>query len=144
MTVDIETDPKWRALRGKLGELTLSAPCDNAFVLDAWGNLWCSAMSAKRESLDAIVTATDAALRALKPPLPRGGKLDRVVRLHLDAYLRSFGSAYILFLLFPASFDVDHVRPIVNAELPRIAALTAALPPPEGPGSSSNEGFGAA
>jgi hypothetical protein len=144
MAADIETHPKWRALRRTLAGLTISANCSNAFVLDAWGNLWCSAASAKRESLDSIVSTTESALRALKPPLPRGGKLDRVVRLHLDAYLRSFGGAYVLFLLFPDSFDVHQIRPIVTAELPAIASLTAALPPPEGPGSAGSEGFGIA
>ena len=53
-------------------------------------------------------------------------------------------NASILFLLFAEPFDAEQVRPVVTAALPNIASLTAGLPPPEGPGSSSSEGFGRA
>lgn len=136
--------PATRALRHALAGLTISADCTNALVLDGRSTVLCEAHESSDAALEQVVSVTTSALRVLKPSLLRGGKLDRVWRLHLTAYLRSFGGAYVLFLHFSGAIDADRTRQIIAAELPAIASLTDGLPPPGGSGPASGEAFGTA
>jgi len=141
---DIEDHPSWKALRSLLQDLRTNAGGENAFVLDASGNVWCSAHSADEASLLRIVGFAETILRAQKPPITRGGKLDRIVRHPFNAYARSFGGAYVVLVPFGDANNTDAVRSLVATALPLVEALTTSLPPPEGPGGASNEGVGVA
>ena len=37
--------PEWEALRARLAALAAESRAHNAYVLDAWGTLWCAAHS---------------------------------------------------------------------------------------------------
>jgi len=60
--------------------------------------------------------------------------------------MRSFGT-YVLLALFSRPLEPQSLRQTRGAvarALPRIDALTLALPAPDGPGSGGAEGFGVA
>ncbi len=134
--------PGHRALRQVLSALTISADSSNAFVLDARSKVLCHARLDPDEAAKQVRSVCASALRALNPALARGGKLERVWRLHIDAYLHSFDSAYVLFVLFPGAFDPEQAREAVLADLPAISELTSKLPPSGGSGPSAGEAFG--
>lgn len=137
-----ETDvPEWLALQDRLVTLTTFTGAHNAYVVDAWLNIWCSAHSydAALEGLARDLTRT--ALGTLRPSLQRGGRLDRSLPC---TYMRSYAGVYVLLLRFSGEFEDRAVQSAVAAALPAIEALTVALPPPDGPGAGGAEGFGVA
>jgi hypothetical protein len=133
--------PEWQRLASALAALAAECGAQNAYVLDAWANLWCSAHAYDRFGGDVAMQVTDAQLRKLKVPLNRGGRLHAVTSTD---YLRSFAGIYVVLLHFVEPFDADAMLTATDAALPRIETLTLLLPPPEGPGSGSAEGFGVA
>jgi len=146
---DIEEHPSWLALREELGGITAATGAANAYVLDAWGNLWCSARSVPENILQFAVRIAEFIVRTTKPPITRGGKLDQSVPTQgaVAGYIRSFSGVYILLVLSETRMDrgtIQVLRAIITRALPRIEALTLSLPPPDGPGPSSGEGFGVA
>ncbi len=140
---------RWHAPRtfqnGRLAAAlaTLAKECgaQNAHVLDAWANLWCSADAYDGPGGDLAIGLTDAQLKKLRLPLNRGGRLHCATATD---YFRSFAGIYVVNLHFAGPFDADAVLTATDAALPRIEALTLLLPPPEGPGSGGAEGFGVA
>jgi hypothetical protein len=136
---------EWEELRGELERVAAAALAYNAYVLDAWDVMWCAAHSFTAvygEDLAAIVHAA-AAKKGVS--LTRGGKLDTSVsgpKGH--AYLRTYGSCYVVVLRYAGPFDESKARDVATAALPRLEALTLLLPPPGGPGSSGNEAAGTA
>jgi hypothetical protein len=134
--------PEWQRLADALGDLSRESGATNGYVLDAWANLWCAGndLYLGGES-GPIMELTQAQLLSLPRPLNRGGRIDRAQGL---TYFRSFAGIYVVVLRFQAPFDLAALRPVVTKALPRIEALTLALPPPEGPGSGGAEGVGVA
>lgn len=136
---------QWRELRRRLVILAEECGAQNACVLDAWGNLWCSGYVADWSEQSRAITAVERALAQLHRPLQRGRRLDgRLLHGGEHLYVRSFANVYLTLLRFPGSFAEDPVRDAVAKALPGIEALTIALPPPSGPGSASGAGFGVA
>lgn len=132
---------EWLRLQHRLGDLASEAGAQNAFVLDAWANLWCAAHSYDGSAAQLATLATERALASVRPPLPRGGHIDGEF---FFGYIWSFAGVYVLVLRFTRTFDAEPVRVLVVKALPSIEALTLALPPPDGPGSGTSEGFGTA
>jgi hypothetical protein len=145
---DISEHPNWIALRAELLHIAKMSGATEVYVLDAWGNLWCSAHRAAEATLLRAVAVVESALRALKRPLARGGTIDQVLDLdETHGYIRSFAGVYVVLVLFggpPGNRNRPVSRGIVGRALPRIEALTIGLPPPDGSGSSSGEAFGVA
>lgn len=134
--------PEWLELRGQLLALTESSGAHNSYVLDAWANVWCAA---RGFDWPGAVGVAQVVVAGLRPALQRGGRVDRALhRREGHGYVRSFAAVYLLLLRFSGPYAVAPVRQAIAEALPRIEALTLALPPPEGPGSGTNEGFGVA
>jgi hypothetical protein len=89
---------------------------------------------------------TKNALAALKTPLSRGGRLDRALIPSREDYglFRTFSGVYVLLLRSLVPVDGASWPGAITEALPRIQALTLALPPPDGPGSGTAQGFGVA
>ncbi len=117
-----------------------TAKAFNAYVLDAWDNVWCAARGFNNLPRDELVDFVHHAAQRAGISLARGGHLDTSLSDRMGhAYLCSYASCYVLLLRFSGSFDVANVRNAVRAALPRLEALTLRLPPDGGPGSSDGE-----
>jgi hypothetical protein len=117
----------------------------NAYIVDAWGNLWCSAHTVEWRCQSAAIDVVKTELARAELPLQRGGKIDRQGhQRNGSTYLRSFAGVFVLLVRFESPFDQDLVRSVVGATLRRLEGLVVSLPPPNGPGSGSAEGFGVA
>jgi hypothetical protein len=135
--------PEWVALQQELELLVTQTSSDNAYVLDAWGNVWCAARPALGPTQKAIIKIALAEVDALQPPLQRGGRLDRMLEgMAEHSYARSFATVYVLLVSFRGSVSTLDARRTIAMVLPRIEALTVALPPPDGPDAGSAQGFG--
>jgi hypothetical protein len=135
--------PAWVALQGELRLLVTRTSSDDAWVLDAWGNVWCATRPVLEDQAR-IIKAVLAELEALKPPLQRGGRLDRVLGgAAACSYARSFATVYVLVVSFPGPVPKFVARQAIATALPRIEALTISLPPPDGSSPGSAAGFGA-
>ena len=136
---------EWEALRKELEALAEATRAFNVYVVDAWDNVWCAARwfdSVYPDDLAALVRA-EVTRRGVS--LQRGGKLDAsVVGAKGHAYIRTYGSCYVLVLRFAGPFDSAATREAVVGVLPRLERLTLGLPPPDGPGSSGHEALGSA
>ena len=132
--------PAWVRLAVALNRLARAAGVDNAYVLDASTQCWCSAHSYEDAPPDGLVELTERALSGLAKPLARGGKLRTSVNTNRsgNVYLCSFASIYILALRSARPIGSEAIRR-VDAALPDIEALTLALPSPEDPGSDAGE-----
>ncbi|WP_437756922.1 hypothetical protein [Sorangium sp. So ce1389] len=128
--------PEWKALRDALRDLVARAGGRAAAVVDASGSLFCT------WPVEASVLPLAARFleRELTEPrclaLRRGGRLRAAhpAAPGEDSYLAtSFGGIYVLVLWFDGPFEPDFQKARLQRELPRIEALTAALPPPDGP-----------
>jgi hypothetical protein len=130
---------QWEALRRELESVAQRAKAFNAYVFDAWDNQWCAARGFSDVPRDDLVDIVHTAI-GRRTPLRRGGTLDTVVSGRTGhAYLKSFGSCYVLLLRYAGGFDDDLTRTVVMDELARIEALTMALPSPDGPGSDATD-----
>jgi len=135
-----------KELELELGELVKTTKAFNAHVFDAWDNLWCSARGNRQMRRDDLADIVHAAIaRAQKPPLARGSTLDMSLSGRMGhAFLKTFGSCYVLLLRFSGPFDEGEVRSAVALSLPRVELLTLRLPPSGGPGSDGSEAVGRA
>ena len=130
----------WEDLRNELERVATGAHAYNAYVLDAWDVLWCAAHSFAAVYEEDLVAIVHAAGSKKGISLSRGGKLDTSLSSPKGhAYLRTYGSCYVVVLRYAGPFDESKARDVVTAALPRLEALTLLLPPPDGPGSSGNE-----
>jgi len=138
--------PAWQRLRDALGELCRQTGAAYAAVLDESNCVWC-VWNVSPDNLGAVVRLYEREVANLVVPLRRGGRLSvtHIEESSTDVYLaESFGGLYILALWFHGPFDPVLPRARVLRALPRIARLTLALPPPDGPDSSSAAGRGRA
>jgi hypothetical protein len=131
--------PEWQALQMDLELIVKATRAFNAYVFDAWDNMWCAARGFSEVSRDDLVDIVHAGIRG-RSPLARGGHLDIAMSDRMGhRYLRSYGSCYVLLLRFSAPCDVTAIRASVGAALARLETLTLRLPPAGGPGSSGSE-----
>jgi hypothetical protein len=141
----VSTSSEWEELRVELDALANAAVAFNAYVVDAWGIVWCAARyfeSVYPEDLADLVRLAEARRHVR---VTHGGKLDAVLSGSKGhAYLRTYASCYVVLLRYAGPFDEPKARDVVSAALPRLEAITLRLPPPEGPGSSGNEAAGSA
>lgn len=136
---------EWEALQRELDQVANAVDAYNAYVLDAWDNLWCSARHFDLVYNEDLVAIVRAATAPKGVPLTHGAKLDTCLPAPKGhSYLRTYGSCYVVVLRFGGTFDETKTREVVTAALPRIEALTLRLPPPNGPGTGSNEAVGTA
>jgi hypothetical protein len=141
----VSTSREWEALQRELEAVAGAAEAYNAYVLDAWDNLWCAARHFDAVYQEDLVAIVQAATESKGGTLQRGAKLDTCLpgpKGH--SYLRTYGSCYVVVLRFGGAFDETKARDVVSAALPRIEALTLRIPPPNGPGTGSNEAVGSA
>lgn len=136
--------PEWVELRRQLTRLATDTRALYAYVLDNRGRIWCTSESVDWDGQSPATSLVLRELAKLSKPLHRGGRLDRFIGRSDNAYARSFGGLYVLLLRFTALRDAIAVRAEVASALPRIEALVAGLPPPDGPGTEGAEGVGVA
>jgi hypothetical protein len=136
-----EDFPEWERLGTALLALVEACGARNAFVLDAWANLWCSGNAYDGPDGDLAMDLAHELLSSLAVPLNRGGRIDRVEH---RSFLKSFAGIYVLALLFDGPFSPAQVRAAIDKALPGIEALTLLLPPPEGPDAGGAQGSGIA
>jgi len=131
---DGEATP-WDALRETLARLVEETGAEAAAVLDQSNDLWCAspptndvALAAERLQERELSGARGASLR-------KGAHLSMArIEEHGDSYVaESFAGIYVVALWFAGTFDPFTARARLRAALPRIEALTLALPPPDGP-----------
>jgi len=125
-------------LARELRALAESVHATNAFVFDAWGIIWCSATLTFGDEETRLYAQVPEVLEAVAPPLPRGGKLDRIFEHSASPmYCVSFAASYVLGLWLSPEVSEFQMRRLVKQALPRIEAITLSLPPPDGPDISS-------
>ncbi len=136
--------PAWVELEQELIDLRIALDARNAYILDAWGNLWCAGdgveWSGQWEQAISIITT---AVRAAPKSLQRGGALDEAIPRR-SAYLKSFAGVYVVLVRFRGHFEVATARRAVATALPNLEKLTLLLPPPDGPDAGGASGFGSA
>lgn len=133
-----------------------------AAIVDANNILWCwsKPLPPLSDRWGDVVPLTDAfhanEIAKLSPPLRRGRQLSIARQpVHIESprgYLRlvdgippswrsyvaeSFAGLYVVVVWFRAGVDLAPHRELVREALPKIAALTAVLPPPDGPDASA-------
>jgi len=131
---------EWRALRDELEAISARTHAFNAYVFDAWDNLWCSAHSFESVASDDLLGFVHRMLARSHVSLVRGGVLDDCVSDSRGyVYVRSYASCYVLVLRFSSRPECSLARAVVEAELDKLEALTLKLPPSDGPGTSGAE-----
>jgi hypothetical protein len=133
-------DPALNALHRALCELVTDCTAKGAAVIDDGNGLWCVseapfAKAADRFYREEIAMRPDVQLK-------RGGGLHLVRHDAPEhAYVaESFASIYVVIVFFDAAFDPFTARTNVRKALPKIEALTLALPPPFGPDAGGSSG----
>jgi hypothetical protein len=137
-------NPALAALHGALLDLASECQAACVAVIDDGNGLWCTSHAgfepaADRFYRDEIATNPDVHLRRGKPlHVARHGEPDR------SYVAESFASIYVAIVFFAGPFDPFTARTRLRAALPRIEALTLALPPPFGPDGAEGAGQGRA
>jgi len=125
--------PAVQRLAKELERLAVDVYASHAIVFDAWGLVWCAGPSLEGNSQAILLTQIKTVLEGLSKPLARGGKLDALYGTLVPVlYCRSFASVYVLALWTSKSTVEFLMRKAVRDALPKIEALTVALPPPGG------------
>lgn len=133
--------PEWASLARALDEIASDADARNAVVTNAWGHLWCRAAPLSGEALEQLLALAARIAGEARPPLPRGGKIDRTRADGSEHWVaRSFAGVYVLIVLYDGAFTPARARSVINAHLAQIEALTLALPSPDGPDATSGAG----
>jgi hypothetical protein len=143
--VSIRTNnPALTALRKALADLASECEAACVAVIDDGNGLWCTShggfeVAADRFYREEIALQPDVHLRRGKPfHVVRDTPPDR-------AYVaEAFASIYVAIMFFDRGFDPFTARSRLRAALPRIEALTLALPPPFGPDAGESGGQGRA
>ena len=142
MSRSVSDSPAWRALQLLLDEIRGVTGAQNALVFDSSCRMWCAALAYFTMDPTLAAETVAGALAGLDTPLHRGGVLDGPTPRHLGfGYARAFANVYVLLLRFSGPFEVTLVRDTTEPFLPRLEALTLALPPPEDPGGADGEGL---
>ena len=134
------SDPALSALQRALSDLVDECNGAGAAVIDDGNGLWCTSDRGFDPAADRFYREEIAARPDVQ--LKRGGHL-HVVRQDPPehAYVaESFASIYVVVLWFDRPFDPFTTRAVVRRALPRIEALTLALPPPFGPDAGVGAG----
>ena len=135
-----DDSPEWRELQAALESVSSKARAFNAYVFDAWGKLWCAAHGFSEMPRDDLFDLIRTAVARSGTPLQRGGALDTCLSGRTGhAYLKTFGSCYVLQLRYAGPFDQKSACAAVAKALPVIEALTLRLPPSGGPGGHASE-----
>jgi hypothetical protein len=138
--VATDDSPEWQDLRAALESVSSEARAFNAYVFDAWGTLWCAALGFSEMPRDDLFDLVRAGVGRSGTSLARGGTLDTCLSGRTGhAYLRTFGSCYVLLVRYAGPFDQKSARAAVVEALPVIEALTLRLPPSGGPGGHGSE-----
>ncbi len=125
--------PEWAELRRELDSVATAVGAENGYVLDAWCNLWCSAYEEDPEMRSGVIELVRDELDSLELPLPQGGWIDRRAHQYRGhAYLKSFGSVYVLVLRHAAPFDLTAQQKAVAEALETIEPLVVGLAPHPG------------
>ena len=138
-------NPEWRALYEALADLCDETGATHGAVFDEAPIMWCAYNTDEVTPHDVEISATDVFTREVAPikaSVRRGARLS-VCRSGRDDALyiaESFAGIYVLALWFRARFLEELVRARVRIALPKIEALTLALPPPDGPDETSGAG----
>lgn len=124
---------EYSSLIEALGELRDEMGAEEALVVDAHGLLWaCSSSLMKADALLRLETELNHVFDSLPKPLSRGGKISGAMpTLAGHSFFRSFAGIYLLGAWFAQPFAEASIRALVKRALPRIEALTLALPPPD-------------
>ena len=129
----------------ELLDLVSRTSAANAFVFDAWGLIWCSAILTYGDDRERLYLQVKTILDGLEPPLQRGTKLDRIFSDDVTSmYCVSFAATYVLAVWVAPETNVFLMRRLTKDALPRIEAMTLSLPPPDGSGGSSGAQHGRA
>jgi hypothetical protein len=145
-------DPELRALSEELTHLGRLRFVCGVYVFDAWLNFLCTARMVDPIPLSLVQATIRDAVQAAGKPLHRGGKLDTLLPCgNGTAFIHSYAGIYVLVVRFgdlpdePLPSDASVVvRAASLRALPKISRLTLALPPPDGSGPGSAQGFGVA
>jgi hypothetical protein len=135
----MDDSPEWQALQRELEAVAREAKAFNAYVFDAWDKLLCSAHGFSEMPRQDLLDLIRAGIGRAGKPLQRGGTLDTCVTRPGHAYLKTYGSCYVVLVRYPGPFNEKLTRSSVADALPRIEALTLRLPPSGGPGSHPGE-----
>jgi len=138
-------NPAWAALSRALAGLCNALGATHAAIFDESCLMWCAYFASPNASTEDLgerlekdaMVVFERHVAPIKDQMRRGGSRLRVCRSGPalgDFYVvESFANIYVLAVWFAGRFpelpSIQHVR----RELPRIEALTAALPPPDGP-----------
>lgn len=121
--------PAWSTLRERLALLLTASGTREGYVFEAGGGLRCTDRAVPEERQRAVIELVRTISAAVRPPLVRGGRLDRVVSDgEGNGYVRSFAGAHVLLLTSPEPIDVVTARRAIGVALAEIEALTIALP----------------
>jgi hypothetical protein len=128
-------------LRAELDAVVTDAGALNAYVVDAWDNVWCIARGSQTaRPCRELAECVHSAVKQTGVSLARGGRLDMALSEgYGQVYLRSYASCYVILLQFSGPFNLNRARDAVRAALPRLEALTLLRPPDGGPGSAGND-----
>lgn len=135
----VDDSAEWQDLQRELETVAREAKAFNAYVFDAWDKMWCAVRGFNEMPREDLVDLIRAGIGRSGTPLQRGGTLDTCVRRPAYAYLKTYGSCYVLLLRYGGPFDMKTTRAAVSGALSKIEALTLRLPPSGGPGSHAGE-----
>lgn len=129
--------PEWARLHAALSELVSACEASFAAIIDEGNGLWCVAYSKHiprggDEAAD-LFYRTEVSPRA--KAMLRGARLSIDKRDGDDRYIaESFASIYVVVVWFHEPSAPDLLQARVRRALPRLEALTLALPSPDDPG----------
>jgi hypothetical protein len=133
----LQPSSPFELLTAALDRLAEATRASGAAVLDGSDCLWCWSSSVRIDD-DTPFELLERAIESTKKPLARGGHLDLVHRQDAPYFVaRSFAGIYVLLVWFEESFDATQTRTVMNVTLPKIEALTLALPPTDGPSTTA-------
>lgn len=122
-----------QALQQALGDLAAECGAAGVAVIDDGNGLWCTSDAGFEAAADRFYREEIATRPEVQ--LTKGKPLHVVRDTPPDhAYVaESFASIYVVIMFFHRAFEPFTARTRLRAALPRIEALTLALPPPFGP-----------
>ena len=106
---------------------------EQALVVDARGIVWaCSGEVLNSDEEKRLGAELTQMFDSLTKPLNRGGKITGAMpTVAGHSFFRSFAGIYMIGAWLPEPFAETTIRAMVKRALPRIEALTLALPPPD-------------
>jgi hypothetical protein len=136
--------PELQALTVALAELVRDSAATLGAIVDESGVVWCTApASASAQGIvdqffrTEIAPNTKALLQGHRLSIHQASGPERYVA-------ESFAALYVIALWLDAEFDTEFVRARIRLALPKIEALTLAVPPFDGPegGDGAQQRYG--